>query len=775
MDRSAPRPRRDDPRRPFSFTLSLALSALLVAACPAVVRAASEAPDANASQDDQTPGQEAGRSERDAAGDEAGTRADDTEAPDETGSRPAATFDEKVQVTATRTERTPQEVPAPVSVIGREEIQELQAGKPGDLLPFQAGLEVDGSGPFLGLPVVRGMAGNRVLVLVDGHRLNNSREAINFGGVQPSLVDVGEIEEIQVTRGPASVLYGTDAIGGIVNLVTRRPPIPQDGLAFGGRVSPRYGSAADQQSVSADLHAATPRGHLLLQGSSRDYEDYESPEGPVPNSGAETESLHAEVGLRPAEDHSLELDYQRFRGEDVGIPGTGGVFTGSFPATDRDMLSARYEGRLPGARATRVRANASFQEQVEAFATVLDLPPFPSGPFLLSIDTETVRESDVETAAFDLEAQTALGAQHLLTYGVGYFRDSVREARRETSVLTFTPLGPGPPPFTRTEEDTAPTTPEGTFEGLGVFVQDEIRWDRLTLVPGVRFDRFEIETDDLVRPEGVQPGEDRTEEAVSASVGALYRMNDAWSLAASAGRAFRTPNLIERYFFGPGSQGGLTVPNPDLENETSLNVDLGFKLDGRRVRGSITYFRNEIDDFITFVPGTFQGQPTFGGQPVTTVDNIGEARVQGVEADAEAVARVAGSRWRLFGAATYNRAEDLSGDEPLFVAPLKVAAGLTWHAPGGLVSASLLGRAVEGQDRVPESFEPTAGFAVFHLYTSLALDRWLGGDATLRLGVENLGDRAYEEPYGAVLEPGRSYVATLDLGFGTGRGSGTDR
>ncbi|MGH7572912.1 MAG: TonB-dependent receptor plug domain-containing protein, partial [Gemmatimonadota bacterium] len=165
---------------------------------------------------------------------------------------------EEIQVTATRTERSGFEVPAPVTVIDKAELERRQAAKPGDLFALEPGLEVEGSGPFLGLPVVRGLSGNRVLLLVDGQRLNNSREAVNFGGVQPSLVDVAEIEEIEVLRGPASVLYGTDALGGIVNIRTRKPPVPTDGLVVGGTLRPRYGSSGDQRSGQLDLYLTSP-------------------------------------------------------------------------------------------------------------------------------------------------------------------------------------------------------------------------------------------------------------------------------------------------------------------------------------------------------------------------------------------------------------------------------------------------------------------------------------------------------------------------------------
>ncbi|MGH7556737.1 MAG: TonB-dependent receptor plug domain-containing protein [Gemmatimonadota bacterium] len=671
---------------------------------------------------------------------------------------------EEIQVTATRTERGVFDVPAPVSVIDEGELERRQAAKPGDIFALQPGLEVEGSGPFLGLPVVRGLSGNRVLLLVDGQRLNNSREAVNFGGVQPSLVAMGEIEEIEILRGPASVLYGTDALGGIVNIRTRRPPVPTGGLVVGGTLRPRYGSSGDQRSGQLDLYLASPSVSLLLQGSLRDAENFESPRGEVVNSGAESRNLSAALELRPWETGRLILDVESYRGEDIGLPGTAGVFTGFFPSTTRDKVSLRYEGVGPGLLPS-LKLSVYVQDQEEDFSTLLDLPPIPAGPFSLLIDNETSRVSDVRTVGFDVQADAAIGASHLLTYGLEFFRDDVEETRREVSTRTFVPTIPGPAGMTETEIDDAPTTPDGTFQGAGVYVQDEIRTGRLTLLPGVRYDRFDIETRQLERPEGDVPAEDRTEDAVSASLGALYALGEHLHLTAGVGRAFRTPNLIERYFFGPGSQGGLSVPNPDLDNETSLNVDVGLKIQTPALMASVTYFNNRIDDFITFVPATFLGDSTFGGSLVTTVDNVGDVRIRGLEAAAETRAARWGSVWSAFGAFTLNRGDNLSQDGPLFVPPTKLVLGTTWRDAAGRFSAGATTRLVAEQDRVPDGFSRTAGFGVVDLHGSVDLAPLAGTPLTVRARLVNLTDKVYMEPFGGSLEPGRSLILSLEYAF----------
>jgi len=111
-----------------------------------------------------------------------------------------------------------------VVTAGRQEQESSE--KMTDLFKDLPSVDVQGEGPFRGLPVIRGLSSNRVLILVDGQRLNNARESTLFAGIQPGLVDLSEVDRIEVLRGPASVLYGSDAMGGVINIITKNRPMP---------------------------------------------------------------------------------------------------------------------------------------------------------------------------------------------------------------------------------------------------------------------------------------------------------------------------------------------------------------------------------------------------------------------------------------------------------------------------------------------------------------------------------------------------------------------
>ena len=136
----------------------------------------------------------------------------------------------EVVVTASRYEQESFATPVPIDVVSEDLLARVKPEKVMDLLKQLPGVEVAGEGPFRGLPVLRGLSSNRVLILVDGQRLNNSRESTQFAGIQPGLVDLSQVERIEVLRGPASVLYGSDALGGVVNFITRQQAFGQDQL-----------------------------------------------------------------------------------------------------------------------------------------------------------------------------------------------------------------------------------------------------------------------------------------------------------------------------------------------------------------------------------------------------------------------------------------------------------------------------------------------------------------------------------------------------------------
>lgn len=649
----------------------------------------------------------------------------------------APTFRQELVVTASRYEQDAFETPAPITVISREELDRRRPEKLVDVLKDLAGIEVFGEGPFRGLPVIRGLSSNRILILVDGQRLNNARESTQFAGIQPGLVDLSQVERIEVLRGPASVLYGSDAVGGVINIITRSAAFSPDGFRFGGSLGVEWGSAAAARRSRAEIRGAGARTAFQVGVSDFTADSYESPEGVVPNSGMRQRSADGTVRLLLGENSLLRVSTEVVRTSDVGFPGYDPVTSGvdiAFPRFDRDKLSVSYEaGPWGGLRSLTLTAYA--QEVVKESKRNIRMGPF----FFLNNFTR----SEIDTVGFSAQSGLAVG-RHQLTFGMDARQDSVRDATTSES-----PFG----------SDHDVQVPRSDQRELGVYLQDEIPLgSRLHLVAGLRGDRASFQSKEDPNYHGVPF--DVADAAVSGTLGARYRVTDHVQGTAQVGRAFRAPNLQERSYFGLVSTGdAYVIQNPDLGSETSLNVDLGFKVRYPGYSGGFNVFRNSINDLIGLV---FLGTDPSSGLLMARFDNIDKAILTGAEFELETTLS---SAWTLFTVASYTRGTDDSTGEPLpFIPPLKVAAGLRYA--GGKWWGETGGRWVDRQERLPSDtegdiYEPTPSFAVMDIRAGYDFP-W---GIRLQAAVENLFDRAYHEPFNRRLEPGRNYRVSLGYRF----------
>ncbi len=507
-----------------------------------------------------------------------------------------------ITVTVTRTATDVFDSPAPVSVLDEWMIRDRAPNTVTDLFKDLPGLDVNGVGTNQTRPSIRGQRGQRILLLQDGMRLNNSRRQQDFGEI-PALVDVASVESVEVVRGPASVLYGSDAIGGVVNVVTRVPS--QEGVH--GTVGYRFSSHDDQNKGALSLSGKNSHVYFLASGTYRDSDAYDAPSGSfgdirlesdteVQNTGIQDDSFNLLVGFMPAPEQDLTFKLERYRADETGF---GFVDPAAFapddplieilyPFQDFDKYTLRYRAQsLNSVLADEFDVVGYWQNNERALELGLMMPIGPGAT--LEIVTENF--TDLETGGFRAEAQKQAADVHRFTYGLDYFRDD----SKNTDLTTTTVLGFGPPMI---EQDASSSVPNATYRSVGGFLQDEIMLPRdVSLVLGVRFQDVEAEADPSP---GLDPAlESQSHQTVVASASATVGVTDNLNLIGSVGRAFRAPNLVELFFSGPTPEGAaFQSRNPDLEPETSLNLDIG-----ARYRGKLFYvegfvFRNEVKDGI---------------------------------------------------------------------------------------------------------------------------------------------------------------------------------
>jgi hemoglobin/transferrin/lactoferrin receptor protein len=642
------------------------------------------------------------------------------------------TVHEELVVTATRYELDSFQTPVPISVVSSEDLARLQPEKMMDALKQLPGVDVNGEGPFRGLPVIRGMDSNRVLILVDGQRLNNARESTEFAGMQPGLVDLSMVDHIEVVRGPSSVLYGSDAIGGVVNIITKQQAFHQDVFKLGGAVGYEYGDAAQSNRGHAEVDGAGNRTTFHIGASAFEAKDYSSPEGVVPNSGMKQRSFDGNLRFLVGESSVLRLDTQVTQTRDVGFPGydpkTSGVDI-SFPRFDRNKYAVTYEtGPFAGLNGFSV--TTYYQTVVKESKRNISMGP----RFFLNNFTR----SDINSWGLNAKSSADFTSQHV-TFGLDFYQDSLHDQTTASS-----PFG--------TDNDVS--VPDSDQQGYGLYAQDEITLSpRFQLAVGARGDRYTFVSKDDPHYQGTPFDVDQT--AGSGNVSARYQVTRNVALTALVGRGFRAPNIQERSFFGLASTGDTYIQqNPNLKSETSLNYELGFKVRYARYSGGFNVYQNNVNDFIGLV---FLGADPETGLDLAQFENTERATIRGAEFQLETYLT---DTWTAFGNVTYIRGtDDKTGDPLPLIAPVKGVLGVRYQQPTWW--GELGTRMVARQDQVPPGYETTPGFAVLDLRGGYEFNMGL----TLQAAVENVGNVAYHEPFNVRLEPGRNVKLSVGYKF----------
>ena len=536
-----------------------------------------------------------------------------------------------VAVTATGSAKNVFLTPAPVQVFDQSDIRAKAPNTLTDLFRGQPGLDVTGVGLTQVRPVIRGQVGQRILLLDDGVRLNNSRREQDFGEI-PGLLDVSTIERVEVVRGPASVLYGSDAIGGVINVISREPRL--DGLH--GDAGVRYSSADLQRRVFGTADGRAGRWGFLVGGAASDADDYHAPSGdygnitlagktPVHDTRGKDWTVNGYVDYQLAPGRVLFARYDRYRADTVGFGYVDPAVYSPGDPTIRILYPWQVFSKLStGFRATGLTLPVADRAEVTVYRQENDRRldfaiGIPTGPGS-SIDVAQTNRSDLLTYGLRGEANKLIGARVNLTYGVDYFHD--RSNNNDSSTTVFVNMGPIPP-----SASNVPQVPNATYRSAAVFAQGD--WSvlpRLSLSFGTRYQS--VNAASRTTPNFTGPLESSSDHTVVWAGSAVLQAADAVSFVATVGRAFRSPNLVERFFNGPTPEGGgYQSPNPGLRPETSLNVDLGVRLRTARTYAEAFVFQNELRNGITIAAtgDSVQGLPEYKDI------NVDRLRFRGVE------------------------------------------------------------------------------------------------------------------------------------------------
>ncbi len=632
---------------------------------------------------------------------------------------------EEVVVTATGHETESLNTSHAITIMNEDEIAKSVADNVGDLLRGQPGIAVAGDGAWGMNPVLRGLKKEQVVILVDGVRLSSAQP---YGAIS-SLVNLDQVQRVEVVKGPASVLYGSGAMGGVVNFITRKTGFT-DQAKVSGSVS-FGGSNADEAFRGGMNLGFSNQDHALnLSFSAMNVGDYESPEGMVEHTGYEQQSVAANYRLRISESGSIELTFQQQKDEDVWYPGSekpnpahGSLIIHS-PEQKRSLYHVSYGTDFSNESLAHLTVNAYFQDvdrTIHAFSDNLQRDV---------VRTDVQFETFGGGVGFDFEPIK----KHLFSVGVDGWETKGDPSR-------FMDLNP--PAFdSNTRRD---PFEQGLLQSMGVFLQDELLLDKWVIKAGARFDHIVGDADAAA---GLPPGTElkHTDNTVSWSLGAVRNISRAVNPYVNLARAYRAADMRERFESSPRGDGYLHQGNPALDPELNTTVELGVKGTTGRVSYTLAAYYSRVGDYIIgrdtgmIDPGT--------GLPIKHTENLAEVDLAGVEVS---VVHDLGGNYSAFSNFSYLYAENKYDDEPMAeIPPMEMSFGLRRVARPGW-NWDVVARFVAKQDRIGTKLtngkeNTTEGFVTADAGVGYRFN-FAGGKYgnNLRLSVTNIFDEAYHE------------------------------
>ena len=696
-------------------------------------------------------------------------------------SKPVRFLDETV-VTGTRYPRRFFESPQALSFISRATLRDQAPTVIGDALQMLPGVDNSKDSPWEQRVVLRGLSGQRVLVLMDGMPMNSARG----NGPHPSLVSADLVDRVEVVRGPTSVAYGSDAIGGALNLITRDPQTGEPGSrSMPGSV--RLGAATADESFGGQVQLRPTLGRFgaIVSAGWNNTADFETPDGTVSNSSFHDVNGAVNARYDWSDRTTLRAGYQGYRGEDIGIPGLSFASPGAsqdflFSYYDRDVAHLTLDQQHEAGWLERTRVRAYWQQERRNFFSTQTLDPslygsfgVPPRPGSTFAETEQDRFFDLDTYGGQVQFTSPRLERYRWTAGLDAVRDVTGGDNIRRRTYHFDDVG-GQDSAGTTAYRVTQSVPDGTFDSFGAYFQND--WamaSQWTTSLGGRYTHYDYHAEAGPSSPGFSfPERNTTNGALSGSLGLVFAPAPDLHLSANLANGYRQPNAQDLYFSGAASVG-YVLGNADLEPEKSVSYDVGLRWGPGAWAFSgnayLSTYRDLIDALL--VPSVPEAQ----GQPTYQYTNIAEARIYGAEAEGEWVLRrdwrvravLAGQIGEITSAEAIEELYGVSGvdNAPLAgVPPFKGNTSLRWSAPSRRAWLELGARWSWRTNRLPL---PTPGVP----QPSAFKKEWLVGDVSagvnmargqrLVLGIRNFADTQYRYPLGSLDEPGRSFFASL--------------
>ncbi|WP_377115662.1 TonB-dependent hemoglobin/transferrin/lactoferrin family receptor [Pseudoalteromonas sp. M58] len=634
-------------------------------------------------------------------------------------------IDDHIVVSGSRFEQKLEDVTGSVTVITEQDIERQLAVDLQTMFKYDPSISSTGSGAGAQTLTVRGVGGNRVVFIKDGRRTNDGYAGGGGYLVGRNYFDVAGVKQVEVAKGAASSLYGSDALGGIVVITTKDPSdylVDQQSL-----VKVALGYQGQSNQVAADITAAKDLGDVAISAvySHRDSEEVQNYVEDLPGYDARSDALLLKVEQKLDEKRTLKytLDYFNQTTEQVITPSiqetededTNISFALDY---DSDMATAIFDkwyGQLSYSRYEQQ------SDQISAARNYIDYNDYGFEQDILGLKAVFSKEVKGENT------------EHEFVYGVDIDLYDTTRPRLKTRVLND-----GTVDFTNEKQKAFPGADTSL---VGVYMQDSIKFNETdwSLVAGIRYDYYALEAKKDALYADIEL-DDITESAFSPKLGVIYQVDDNLSWYGQYVRGFKIPPHDQAYQSHGVEPFYQILPNADLDPESSDSFEIGLRYASSDISVNLSTFYAAYDDFIeTTIAGV---EPTYIPNVNKTFyqyQNISETQISGVEAG---IAMYVTDDILLEANVAYVDGENKDSDQPLTsISPLN--GSILVSTEFGNVNWTAAWRLAKAQSDVVLDTNGNKttqgnGYGVVDLYANYQWQAW-----QMNVGLLNLLDKEY--------------------------------
>jgi len=704
---------------------------------------------------------------------------------------------DEVVVSATRWRQTSSNVPSKIITISPREVSLQNPQTAADLLGISGKVYIQKSQQGGGSPMIRGFATNRLLYTVDGVRMNTA--IFRAGNIQNVInLDPFATESTEVFFGPGSVIYGSDAIGGVMSFQTLTPQFSSgDRTNTTGKFSTRYSSVNKENTGHFDVNLGWKKWALVTSISSWDYDhlkqgshgpkDYVKPYYVQRQNGVDQVITQDDPLLQiPSAYSQMNLMQKvRFKPNESWNFQYGFHYSETSPYGRYDRHNrvrngtARYaewnygpqKWMMNNLNINHIDSNSVYDQ----LSIRLAQQSFAESRIDRSLNNNerNTQTEEVEAYSVNLDFVKSMRGNHRLFYGLEYVFNDVNSTGMLTDIST-------------SQDATGPSRyPQSNWSSLAAYLNDEFRVsDHFTLQAGVRFNQYKIDAD-FNNNLSFYPFPFATaslnNSAITGSIGGVLHMSDSWTLSANYSTAFRSPNIDDLGKVFDSEPGAVTFPNPDLKAEYAHNFDLGFvKVLGDRVKLDVTGYYTNLQNALVRRNFSLNGQEMimYDGQlsQVQAIQNAAVANVHGIQAGLEI--KLPGG-FAFSTDLNYQEGEEELDDgttsasrhaAPFFgvtrLGFLSDRFSLTLYTNyQGERKFEDLPQEEQSKDEIYAKDKDGNNYAPAWYTLNLKGSYQLNGAFTLSAGLENITDQRYRPYSSGISAPGRNFILSLTARF----------